>query len=330
MNLIFSFFPVTLFMVFLFLLDSFNLVHVRTLIICLLWGVVCAVASYFMNTAVAGLMEIDYKSLSLFIGPVIEEIFKSLIILYFITRRKIGFMIDAAIYGFAVGAMFSLVENLTFIYIKPDIHHVLISLIRGFGTGIMHGGCTSIFAVILIAWLNQGKYQLVAALPALVVSIVLHSGFNHFLLNPIIQTLLILTVLPVIFILVFRFSKTRLQKWLEIEFFSEIEMLNMFRRGEFGNSPSGLYLKSLKEQFSPDTIVDMYCYIELYLELSIKAKRNLMLKENDFPVTIEEDLPPKLTELAALRKRIGKIGELALSPLIRMNYRNLWKLNQLV
>ena len=74
----------------------------------------------------------------------------------------------------------------------------------------------------------------------------------------------------------------------------------------------------------------MYCYIALYLELSIKAKRNLMLKENDFPIIVEDDLQPKLKELAQLRKQIGKIGELAISPLIRMNYRNLWKLNQLI
>ena len=106
-------------------------------------------------------------------------------------------------------------------------------------------------------------------------------------------------------------------------------MLNMIHNGEFSSSKAGQYLKSLKEQFASETILDMYCYIELYLELSIKAKRNLMLKENDFQIIIEADLPSKLQELAQMRKQIGRVGEMALEPLIRMNYRNLWKLNQL-
>jgi len=55
-----------------------------------------------------------------------------------------------------------------------------------------------------------------------------------------------------------------------------------------------------------------------------------MLKENEFPIIIESDLPAKLNELAHLRKQIGKVGEMALKPLIRMDYRNLWKLNQLI
>jgi RsiW-degrading membrane proteinase PrsW (M82 family) len=31
---------------------------------------------------------------------------------FLISRKKIGFMIDAAIYGFAVGAGFSMMENI--------------------------------------------------------------------------------------------------------------------------------------------------------------------------------------------------------------------------
>jgi hypothetical protein len=55
----------------------------------------------------------------------------------------------------------------------------------------------------------------------------------------------------------------------------------------------------------------------------------MMLQEGGFPVIREEDTDSKIGELKLLRKRIGKIGELALAPLIRMNYRNLWKLTKL-
>ncbi|HKL92212.1 MAG TPA: hypothetical protein VJ871_02930 [Bacteroidales bacterium] len=98
--------------------------------------------------------------------------------------------------------------------------------------------------------------------------------------------------------LIFRRNEKQLHRWLEIEFSSEIELLQMIHKGRFSDTRAGAYLASLKTRFAPEPIVDMYCYIQLYLELSIKAKRNVLLKES------------------------------VISPLIRMNYRDLWKLNQ--
>jgi hypothetical protein len=103
----------------------------------------------------------------------------------------------------------------------------------------------------------------------------------------------------------------------------------MIRLGKLGHTKAGAYLVSLKKHFSPEMIVDLYCYISLCLELSIKAKRNLMLKENGFPVIDEPGLQEKLTELRQIRRQIGKAGEMALQPLVRMKYREIWKLNLL-
>lgn len=329
MNIVLCFFPVILFLSFLFLLDSFNLVTVKSLTLCLLWGTLCALSAYFLNTLMAKLLALDYNFLSKYFAPVIEETLKALFIIYLISKKKIGFTIDAAIYGFAIGAGFSLVENFYFLFNAPTEVNILTWIIRGIGTATMHGGCTSFFAVLFVGGINRSDNRLLASLPGLLLAMLLHSGFNHFPLNPVLQTLLMILILPVIFMLVFSFSNSKIQQWLEIEFNSEVEILNMIRKGEFRSTNTGKFLLSVKERFSPEIIVDMYCYIGLYLELSIKAKRNLMLKENDFPVIVEDDLEPKLIELALLRKQIGKIGELTLAPLIRMNYRNLWKLNQL-
>jgi len=105
--------------------------------------------------------------------------------------------------------------------------------------------------------------------------------------------------------------------------------LNMIMKGHLLSTHSGEYLESIKNKFTGETILDLLCYVRIYLELSIRAKRNLMLKEVGFPIIIEHDVAEKLNEIAHLRKQIGKVGELTLSPLIRMNYRDLWKLNSL-
>jgi RsiW-degrading membrane proteinase PrsW (M82 family) len=329
MKITFCFFPVLIFLTFLFLLDNFKLVRVKTLIYCFAWGIVCTAAAYFLNSFIARWLNLDSISLSRHVSPIIEESLKGMIIFYLISKKKIGFMIDAAIYGFASGAGFSLVENIWYIISNPLEFNMMTWIIRGFGTAIMHGGATALLAVLFIAAINRSDKKILAAPTGLIFAILLHAGFNYFPLDPRLQTLLIIVLLPIMFFLVFTFSNSKLQKWLEIELNSEVELLNMIRKGEFRSTKAGNFLLSMRERFTPEVIVDMYCYIALFLELSIKAKRNVMLNETGFPMMIEKDIEPKLKELAELRKLIGPVGEMALAPLIRMNYRSLWKLNQL-
>ena len=74
----------------------------------------------------------------------------------------------------------------------------------------------------------------------------------------------------------------------------------------------------------------MYCYIQNYLELSIAAKSNLMLKEAGMEPMRDPGNRAKLEEMQALRKRIGPTGEIALRPIVDRNQVNAWALNNLI
>lgn len=328
MELALSITPVIFFLVFLFLLDSFKLVIYKLLIMAVFWGAISAFIAYFVNTFLLEYGQLNFEILSQYLAPASEEILKSAFIFFIIGKKQVGFLIDAAIYGFAIGTGFSLVENIFYLHSATE-SNLLIWIIRGFGTALMHGGCTSLLAIILIGAKSREKSGLLSILLAFAIAYIIHSAFNHFYINPIFQTLGVIIVYPIAFISIFKFNENQLQNWLEIEFSSEIELLNMIKKGEFRSTRAGEYLTSLKSRFSGETILDMYCYIQIYLDLSVKAKRNLMLKENGFPLFVEDDIVVKLAELEALKKRIGKVGEITLSPLIRMNYRDLWKLNSL-
>jgi hypothetical protein len=73
----------------------------------------------------------------------------------------------------------------------------------------------------------------------------------------------------------------------------------------------------------------MLCYVQLSLELSARAKGDLLRREMGFPVTRDPDLPGQLRELAWLESRIGRAGKIALSPLIGQSRRDLWEIQQL-
>jgi len=66
--------------------------------------------------------------------------------------------------------------------------------------------------------------------------------------------------------------------------------------------------------------------LQIYLELSARAKALLILKELGMPPIPDPETPAKFTELKQLEKNIGKTGRIAIAPLIRTNPRDLWQL----
>ena len=83
-------------------------------------------------------------------APVSEEFFKILFVVYLIQSKKVGFAVDSAILGFAVGAGFAIIENIYYLSVLTDTG-LLTWFVRGFGTAVMHGGTTAIAAVVAAA-----------------------------------------------------------------------------------------------------------------------------------------------------------------------------------
>jgi len=319
--------PVLLLVTVFYLLDSFKIAHIQTVALVFLSGSAAALIAYFFNTKFSQWLDADFDLYTRYIAPVLEESLKACFVVYLIRKKKIGFLIDAAIYGFTAGAGFAVVENLFFIISnEPDLGAWIL---RGFGTAIMHSGTTALLAILTVGALNLDRKFFSGFLPGLVTACLIHSVFNHFYVQPIIQTLLIVIIIPVTLILIFRTSENQLQKWLEEGFFNEAAMLAQMQKGGFTDSRSGQYLSRLKEHFPAETIVDMVCCYTLYLEFSVKSKRNLMLTECGLPVPKEPGLAVRLHEFGLLRKSIGKSGELAMTPLFRMKQRDFWQFNQL-
>ncbi len=191
MNASLSILPVFCFLTFLLLMDSFNLVSVKKVVFTIFLGVLVAGAAYFINVYIQQTVSLNTNEYSDFIAPFVEEILKSLPLFYLLKRNKMGFSLDASIIGFSIGAGFSLIENIYYSFIISD-SNILIWIIRGFGTAIMHGGNTAI-VFALFYFLREYKKSLVTSyLLTVIIPILIHSLFNQFLVNPIVSTLLVL------------------------------------------------------------------------------------------------------------------------------------------
>jgi len=102
-----SILPVFVFLFVLIVLDSYKLARPNLIILALFFGCLAALSGFYANNYIFKLLKIDALLYSRYVSPVIEEFFKTPLFFYFFYSKKIGFLIDGAIFGFAVGAGFA-------------------------------------------------------------------------------------------------------------------------------------------------------------------------------------------------------------------------------
>ena len=311
--------PVCCFLAGLVYLDSYKLVPMRWVLTAIALGCISTLVSYPINVVGLELLDIDFITFTRYIAPFIEEALKALIIVALIRRNRIGFLVDAAIFGFAVGAGFAIFENLFYLQTRPEMQ-LGTWIVRGFGTAIMHGGATAIFAIVTHTLAGQkvtrGKAIFV---PGFVVAVLVHSVFNHFFVAPIINTMVVLVALPLLLTIIFQQSEKSVSDWLGMGFDADTELIELINSGEFSVSKVGRYLHSLTEKFEGPVVVDLLCYLRLHTELSMRAKGVLMMRESGFLNK------PKLEELKFLESSIGTTGLLAIKPFLKMSQKDLWQ-----
>jgi RsiW-degrading membrane proteinase PrsW (M82 family) len=321
--------PVVLFLLVLLWLDSYKLVSMRLVLVVMASGVAAAVACYYANGYLIGRLGLDVPTYSRYLGPLVEEAAKGVIVVALIRAHRVGFLVDAAIAGFAVGAGFAIVENLQYQRLLPDAG-IATWIVRGFGTAIMHGGVTAIFAMMGLTLLEKAERAGVAAfLPGYALAVALHSAFNHLTGSPRAATLAVLLVLPPLMIYVFQRSEQAVGNWLGRGFDADTAMLESINSGHFADSPTGRYLQTLRQRFQGPIVADLLCYLRLHTELALRAKGVLMMRENGFDVPVDEATRDKFTEMDYLESSIGKTGLLALKPMLHMSHQDLWQLYML-
>ena len=321
--------PVLGFLAALVFLDSYKLVAMRVVVLVVIAGVVAAVACYFANGWLLGRLGVELGTYSRYVGPLVEEVAKGLVIVALIRANRVGFLVDAAILGFAVGAGFAIVENLQYQRLVPGAG-LPTWIVRGFGTAVMHGGVTATFAMMSLAMLERAKRaSLTAFAPGLALAVGLHSAYNHLAAAPLFATLAVLAVVPITMYVVFERSERSVGDWLGRGFDADTAMLESINSGRFADSPAGMYLHSLRERFHGPVVADLLCYLRLHTELALRAKGVLMMRENGFDLPPDEATREKFAEMAYLEKSIGPTGRLALKPMLHMSHKDLWQLHML-
>ena len=317
--------PVLIFLIALLYLDSYKMVEVHLVLGVILAGGLVAVSCLYANGWLMDGLGWEKAVYSRYAAPLVEEGFKAMVVVLLIRFNRIGFLVDAAILGFAVGAGFAVVEN--FVFLQGNTANPGVLIVRGFGTAVMHGGATALFAIITQRLTERSlKFNPVWFLPGFVLAIILHSIWNHFLFSPVPQTIGTLLVLPPLLAIVYRKSAQSMHDWLEEDFDEDAELLEELTSGAFTESRIGKYLLELRGTYKGTVIADMLCYLRMYTELALRAKGMLMAREGGLDAPVGERTKEKFQELKYLEKSIGKTGCLAMRPYLHMTRKDLWQL----
>jgi hypothetical protein len=304
-------------------MDRFRMVRPAAVALALLYGGASAAAAAWAHQT---LLEAGLSSaiVTRYIAPAVEEAAKALLLMVLVSRGRVGFLVEAAVQGFAIGTGFAAVENLSYLQTAADLSPI-VWVVRGFGTAVLHGATTAILAMLARTLADRRPERLASAfLPGWLAAFLIHSAFNHRFLPPMAQTCLVLIALPLLMLVVFGRSERATREWIGAGLDLDIELLHLIESEHADRTRFGNYLRQLRERMPPHIIADMHCLLRVELELAIQAKALLLAREAGVTVPSDSDLERSLAERQYLHRSIGPLGLMALKPLQVTSHRDTW------
>ena len=307
----------------LMVMDSFKLVPIRFVVQALAAGAAAALVALVAQLQLIDALGVPIPVVTRVIAPVVEELLKLLFVIYAVRCRRVGFPVDAAIVGFAVGTGFALVEN-TYYLLAFESAGVLLWLVRGFGAAILHGAATAIAAIIAQSLASRrpaaGHVGLRARRarrdrdPRRLQPVRLSAGRRDAAADRRPAAAGAGDVRPQ------RAVDARVD---ERRARSRRRAAELVLSEDFGQTRLGAYLHELRSRFPGPVVADMFCLMRVELELGIRAKGMLMAREAGLDVPLDDECHG-LAEVRYLEKAIGPTGLLALTPLQVSSDRDAW------
>jgi len=317
-------------------LDAFKLMSLKEILLLLLLGGIAAVAVYPISGRLIDTLPIGFSNYSRFVAPWIEEAFKAASIILLFGFNRIGYKLDAVISGFAVGAGFSVVENIIYLSIYPD-YGAGTWLVRGLGTAVMHGTTLAILAAIAHE-LAERETRGAAAdfnfrpwwfVPGFLVAVAIHMLFNQFPDRPMLAMLGAIVFAPIALMAIFGFGTSEAQSWLIAERAEHKAQLDVLRSGAWPDSPSGKKISAWSGRLDPETLKRIRRYWELQAFLIGEAEETLLEEANGDAEYDAAALRSAFEEREGLRRALGPSIYAQLNQLLPFSRNDYWELSEL-
>ena len=317
-------------------LDAFELMSFREILILLVLGGFSAIAVYPVSGRLIDTLPIGFSGYSRFVAPWLEEASKGLVMIGLFWFNRIGYKLDAVISGFAIGAGFSVVENIIYLTIFPQ-YGTGTWLVRGLGTAVMHGTTLAILAAVAHELAERETresagdfdFNLLWFLPGYLIAVALHTAFNQFPDRPMLAMMGAVIFAPIAILAVFHFGTAEAERWLAAECAAHQAQLEALQSGAWPDSPSGRKVAALAERLAPENVKRIRRYWELQAWLVVQAEQAMMQEAAGDVSLDKEQVGAAFAELEGLRRALGKSTYTALKALLPFSRNDYWEVSEL-
>jgi protease PrsW len=317
-------------------LDAFKLMSLKEILALLVLGGICAGLAWPVAGRFLDELPIGFNSYSRFVAPWIEEAIKAAAMVLLFRLNRIGYKLDAVISGFAIGAGFSVVENIIYLLRFPD-YNAGTWLVRGLGTAVMHGTTLALLAAIAHELAERETreaasdfdFRLWWFVPGYFVAVGLHMAFNQFPDRPLLAMIGAGTFAPLALIAIFNFGTTEAQRWLAAEHDGHQQQYEALRAGRWPDVPAATKIAALAERLDAESANRVRRYWELQAWLVAHAEEVMMGEIAGHPDVGPEQVRATIAELEGLRRAIGRSTYAALKALLPFSRNDYWEVAEL-
>ena len=308
--------PVVIYIFVVYKIDNFSLISVKNLLLQVFCGMVTALVCFGLFQLTGEMLADEHSD---YINPVLEEIVKGLPLLYLASRKKIVFFIDSV-----VGGGFSILENIFYLLLGDGITGIGTVLFRGLEVALIHMGCSAIVAaglMLVIRLVERSRSRLGLKRSDIAMSVfllleapVLHVCHNAFHFNPLMQFIFVFGTMGGLLMWTYYYDVDMIHRWLDKGLDKQLSLLDSIKNGHLDDTPTGVFLESVKDAFPAEDFFDIICYA---------AKSRVMIRESglerDLPLSDEEKelIMAQYTEYKILEKNLGKAARMTIAPIVK-------------
>jgi len=306
--------------------------QIDVVILCFGWGLIGYLIAAQVNTFILIATHITLQTLTRYIAPITEEIIKAAFLVYLIRRPSFKYYVDGAIYGFAVGIGFAVVENYRYI-MNYEATALSLAIGRTLSTNLIHATGSAIVGVMLGLGRFQrgGARQSLFFIGGMVIAIVTHGGFNIIVSGISGERWLIYLYAILVGLSGAAFILWLIQRGLKEERGWIDEMLGLADQVTQGESrvvlrlaETGVLLAPIVERFGKQKAVQIGRLLAVQAQLGIIRKTLQTLPDERMRENAAQQISELQEEMALLRNRIGVYPMLYLRSIFPDNNRSVW------
>lgn len=310
-----------LFLYIIYALDLYSSGKFRTVVICAVWGLVAFGIALAVNTAIKNLILEDrlripaaqaFTTIVVLVAPIVEEIVKSLILIYFGRRPDFTYFVDGAIYGFAAGIGFSVLENFWYMSQSGSVNQgPVIVISRSFSTCLMHGSASALVGVSIGRFrYGRGQTRILSAILGWGAAMTLHMVFNRVVTFWSGTALLIGAVglgvggmaLIALFI---RWGLAEERRWIEESLGLGLRVTEKEKALVRELHDLGDLLKPIEDRFGKEKSALVEEFLLMQAQLGIKQKSSELATDPRLKQQVQEQISTLQEEMEALRRKVG-------------------------